>query len=172
MNPAMPPSDSIEHFATVVAWLDDGLADPQAVLRTCGLDRERWEQLVAYWSTCLARADGGLVERFGAAYAAARRRLIDRPRAPTAMSSPPLAHAGPSLASTIDVDWSSLRAAVPFQPSAPGSVCARPATSLPSMPRADVTGTLPIGARLPVPVLPFAGTDSSNDLPPGSDPRR
>lgn len=196
MSAATPPSDSIEHFATISARLDHPFADREAVLRTAGLDEELWGQLVEHWSARLATPEGeALAERFGDVYATER-----RPHCEPALAPAPLplaasaAQAGPAwataptgslpsgsptsrhpLAGTTDVDWRSIRAATPFVVPPPEGVHLPPATPLPPPRVGELGGTLPVGARLPAPVLPFQGSNTppskSAPLAPPSEPK-
>jgi hypothetical protein len=210
MRAATPPSDSIEHFATIAARLDHPFADRQAVLRAAGLDDELWGQLVEHWSARLGTPEGeALAERFGDVYAAERRPhrepapgATSEPAAPRFLSTapPPLAapatpagaawadaaprsspapSASPTsrhpLAGTTDVAWQSIRAATPFVAPPPGGVHLPPAAPLPPPRVGELGSTLPVGARLPAPVLPFQGSNTPPSSPapaaPPSEPR-
>ena len=71
MKPPPSPPATIEHFAEVVAHLSAPFAVREAVLREAGLDERAWSQLEHHWTAQLA-ADGALVDRYVARYAAVR----------------------------------------------------------------------------------------------------
>ncbi len=180
MKPAPSPQGTVEQFAEVVAHLSAPFAVREAVLREAGLDERAWSQLEHHWTTQLA-ADGALVDRYVARYAAVRAPVAgpvadEAPQVaePPILAAPealaPLALASPAVPPSLVVtrlplsamridgtldpeDGAALRAALPFLK---GRTAAQALPPSPVRPPADPgrpDATLELGASLPLPAI-------------------
>jgi hypothetical protein len=185
MKPAPPSPTSVEHFAEIVAHLAAPFAVREAVLRDAGLDERAWTQLEAQWTVRLA-ADGALVDRYIARYAAATQApstspaegappivenapaesklVLSAPALPPTPSPerPPLVAMPPSglrLDGTLEPeDGAALRAVLPFVKGSPAARFTAPTVARPPADLGRPDATLELGASLPLP-LPRAAPE-------------
>ncbi len=152
MTAGESPKDSIAVFAEVQASLSDPFGDRDVTLALRGLDERAWQSIEAAWTARLARNDDAaaeLAQAYGEAFEAAEalyvaassrpgRARLRRRRHGFAPASPfpatpavvaPLAPTPtPGYTGTAAVDLAAIfKSAVPFDPSARGSVPASPA---------------------------------------------
>lgn len=159
---ALSLADSIERYADLCARLDAAFPDRAAVLRAANLDESSLTGLQAHWTAQLITPSGEeIAARFGAAYAAARSRLIAHdedtwPADSTAANR------------TAEIRCHRFTPALPFVPARPGEESGiRPAPAFrrvhepPIRPASSATEASERTMEIPVfaprpPVLPFA----------------
>jgi hypothetical protein len=166
--PAGPEID-FARYAEICAHLRHFPADTgDEVLSRLGLRRRAWDAAASRWTAARDREieEGrvDLTERFGRLVADARERLeTTRPRLvslgpllpPEEEPAPPPPPAEPAPAPP-EVQRSSAQRVPPpeLRPDLPSFLAATPAAPPPPAP-AQLAGTLPLGASLPLPELPF-----------------